>query len=53
MGKYNDAIAQYNKAIETCPKENIENLAVFYENRAAAYEQLVIKLVIAKHNMKI
>ncbi|XP_018313888.1 mitochondrial import receptor subunit TOM70 [Mycetomoellerius zeteki] len=42
MGKYNDAIAQYNKAIETCPKENIENLAVFYENRAAAYEQLKI-----------
>ncbi|KAL6265299.1 hypothetical protein P5V15_002079 [Pogonomyrmex californicus] len=39
-GKYDKAIAQYNKAIDICPKENVEDLATFYQNRAAAYEQL-------------
>lgn len=46
MGKYDEAIARYNKAIDVCPKENTEDLATFYQNRAAAYEQLVIKLII-------
>lgn len=39
-GKYDEAIARYNKAIDICPTENIEDLATFYQNRAAAYEQL-------------
>ena len=39
-GKYDEAIIQYNLAIEICPKENTEVLATFYQNRAAAYEQL-------------
>ncbi|XP_011860763.1 PREDICTED: mitochondrial import receptor subunit TOM70 [Vollenhovia emeryi] len=39
-GKYDEAIARYNKAIDICPKENVDNLATFYQNRAAAYEQL-------------
>lgn len=42
MGKYDEAIVLYNKAIDTCPKENTEDLATFYQNRAAAYEHLVI-----------
>jgi len=46
LGKYNEAIAQYNKAIDICPKESVDDLAIFYQNRAAAYEQLVIKLII-------
>lgn len=41
IGKYDEAINQYNNAIEICPKENTEALATFYQNRAAAYEQLV------------
>lgn len=40
IGKYDEAITQYNNAIEICPKENTEALATFYQNRAAAYEQL-------------
>lgn len=39
-GKYDEAITQYNYAIDICPKENVEVLATFYQNRAAAYEQL-------------
>ncbi|KYM96548.1 Mitochondrial import receptor subunit TOM70, partial [Cyphomyrmex costatus] len=39
-GKYNEAIAQYNKAIDICPKENVDDLAILYQNRAAAYEKL-------------
>nr|XP_022914549.1 mitochondrial import receptor subunit TOM70 [Onthophagus taurus] len=39
-GKYDEAIKCYNKAIETCPEENKADLATFYQNRAAAYEQL-------------
>ncbi|KAG7203795.1 hypothetical protein KM043_013814 [Ampulex compressa] len=40
IGKYDEAIAQYSNAIEACPEENTEDLATFYQNRAAAYEQL-------------
>lgn len=39
-GKYDEAIKYYNKAIETCPEESAVDLATFYQNRAAAYEQL-------------
>lgn len=39
-GKYNEAIECYNKAIETCPTTHPYDLSTFYQNRAAAYEQL-------------
>lgn len=39
-GKYNDAIQAYDKAIGLCPLDNKGELATFYQNRAAAYEQL-------------
>lgn len=39
-GKFNEAIEFYDKAIETCPKSNPIDLSTFYQNRAAAYEQL-------------
>lgn len=39
-GAYDKAIACYTKAIEECPKENITELATFYQNRAAAYDNL-------------
>lgn len=45
IGKYDKAIAQYNMAIEICPVENVEEMATFYQNRAAAYEQLVIEMM--------
>lgn len=38
--KYDEAIAFYDKAIDICPKENKADLAIFYQNRAAAYEML-------------
>lgn len=40
MGKFDEAIASYNKAIEACPTSNKEELATYYQNRAAAYEHL-------------
>ena len=46
MGQYDEAIAQYNKAIDICLKEELNDLAIFYQNIAAANEQLVIKLLI-------
>ncbi|XP_071454535.1 mitochondrial import receptor subunit TOM70 [Hetaerina americana] len=39
-GKYSDAIRCYNAAIDACPKEKVYDLSTFYQNRAAAYEQL-------------
>ncbi|XP_028131475.1 mitochondrial import receptor subunit TOM70-like [Diabrotica virgifera virgifera] len=39
-GKYDEAIACYNSAIETIPEEHKLDLATYYQNRAAAYEQL-------------
>ncbi|XP_075153295.1 translocase of outer membrane 70 [Haematobia irritans] len=39
-GKYDEAISFYDKAIDKCPKENKTDLAIFYQNRAAAYEML-------------
>lgn len=39
-GKYNEAIELYDKAIETCPRTHAHDLSTFYQNRAAAYEQL-------------
>ncbi|XP_045480161.1 mitochondrial import receptor subunit TOM70 [Harmonia axyridis] len=39
-GKYDEAIRFYTKAIETCPTDKKNDLATFFQNRAAAYEQL-------------
>lgn len=39
-GKYDEAINMYNKAIDSCPEEFRTDLATFYQNRAAAYENL-------------
>uniref|UniRef100_U5EUC8 Putative translocase of outer mitochondrial membrane complex subunit n=1 Tax=Corethrella appendiculata TaxID=1370023 RepID=U5EUC8_9DIPT len=39
-GKYDEAIKKYELAIEACPPSNIQELATFYQNRAAAYERL-------------
>lgn len=39
-GKYDEAIESYDKAIEICPEDRATDLSQFYQNRAAAYEQL-------------
>lgn len=39
-GKYNEAIELYDKAIQACPGTHSTDLSTFYQNRAAAYEQL-------------
>lgn len=39
-GKYDEAIKCYDLAIEACPETNSVDLSTFYQNRAAAYEQL-------------
>ncbi|CAF0873187.1 unnamed protein product [Adineta ricciae] len=38
--KFDEAIEFYTEAIETCPPESTEELAQFYQNRAAAWESL-------------
>lgn len=40
-GKYLDAIKCYTEAIEICPPEEKDVLSTYYQNRAAAHEQLV------------
>ncbi len=40
-GKYADAIRCYQEAIEVCPPTKTTDISTFYQNRAAAYEQLV------------
>lgn len=39
-GKYDQAIKEYDLAIEKCPKTETNDLSTFYQNRAAAYEHL-------------
>ncbi|XP_025044244.1 mitochondrial import receptor subunit TOM70 isoform X1 [Pelodiscus sinensis] len=39
-GKYEQAIQCYTEAISLCPPEKNFDLSTFYQNRAAAYEQL-------------
>uniref|UniRef100_A0A3B4B9A8 Uncharacterized protein n=1 Tax=Periophthalmus magnuspinnatus TaxID=409849 RepID=A0A3B4B9A8_9GOBI len=39
-GKYENAIQCYTEAISLCPTEEKSDLSTFYQNRAAAYEQL-------------
>ncbi|XP_022216152.2 mitochondrial import receptor subunit TOM70-like [Drosophila obscura] len=38
--RYVEAIDLYSKAIEKCPKEHTEQLAIFYQNRAACHQIL-------------
>lgn len=40
-GRFDKAIECYTEAIRVCPPEKVEDLSTFYQNRAAAYEQLV------------
>ena len=40
-GRYELAIKCYTEAIEVCPESKKTDLSTFYQNRAAAYEQLV------------
>ncbi|TKS74848.1 Mitochondrial import receptor subunit TOM70 [Collichthys lucidus] len=40
-GKYENAIQCYTEAIGLCPTEQKTDLSTFYQNRAAAYEQLM------------
>ena len=40
-GRYELAIKCYSEAIEVCPEGKKEDLSTFFQNRAAAYEQLV------------
>lgn len=44
-GKYEQAIQCYTEAISLCPTEKNVDLSTFYQNRAAAFEQLVCTLV--------
>lgn len=39
-GKYDEAIKMYRKAIDECPKDKTADIATYYQNCAAAYEQL-------------
>ncbi|XP_017772983.1 PREDICTED: mitochondrial import receptor subunit TOM70 [Nicrophorus vespilloides] len=39
-GHYKEAIDMYNKAISECPEGSDSDLSTFYQNRAAAHEQL-------------
>ena len=40
-GKFDKAINCYTESIALCPPGNKDDIATFYQNRAAAYEQLV------------
>lgn len=40
-GVYDKAIECYTEAIDICPADHKGDIATFYQNRAAAYEQLV------------
>lgn len=40
-GRYDEAITCYNEAIAACPRQSAYDLSTFYQNRAAAYEQMV------------
>lgn len=39
-GRYDDAIQSYSEAIDFCPIESKHELSTYYQNRAAAFEQL-------------
>ncbi|KAF2359334.1 Tetratricopeptide-like helical domain [Trinorchestia longiramus] len=46
VGNYLEAIECYDAAIKACPPEATQDLATFYQNKAAANELLVSKLVL-------
>ncbi|TKC34499.1 hypothetical protein EI555_001009, partial [Monodon monoceros] len=48
-GKYEQAIQCYTEAISLCPTEKNVDLSTFYQNRAAAFEQLKHKHKSDKH----
>lgn len=39
-GNYDAALEAYSKAIECCPVDKYETIAIFHQNRAAAYEMV-------------
>jgi len=39
-GRFEQAIECYTKAIENCPQENLNEISTFFQNKAAACEQL-------------
>ena len=46
-GKFEQAIQCYTEALNICPTQHASDIATFYQNRAAAHEQLVrIRMVI-------
>ena len=45
-GKFDQAIKCYTEAINLCPEDNKTDLATYYQNRAAAYEQQVTNLTL-------
>ena len=51
-GRYELAIKCYSEAIEHCPKSKKSDLSTFYQNRAAAYEQLVSSIDTAQVNSR-
>nr|XP_040576079.1 LOW QUALITY PROTEIN: mitochondrial import receptor subunit TOM70-like [Lepeophtheirus salmonis] len=40
QGRYELAIKSYSDAISVCPTDQLRDLSIFHQNRAAAYEQL-------------
>ena len=40
-GKFENAVKCYSEAIKLCPSKDKDELPKFYQNRAAAYENLV------------
>ena len=46
-GRYELAIKCYTQAIEVCPQGKSDDLSTFYQNRAAAFEQLVRKNLVS------
>ncbi len=44
QGNFEKAAEYYTAAIESCPKNDRQELPKFYQNRAAAYENLVSNL---------
>ena len=40
-GRYSQAVKCYSDAIDNCPKDSKSDLSTFYQNRAAAHEQMV------------
>ena len=39
--KFEEAIKCYQEAIDICPTEKKEDLAIFHHNRGAVYDQMV------------